>query len=353
MTWARLIVVVMAFGANVAHCDTVDAIVTAAQGREGIPGIALLVMRNGKVMRIGTYGLANVEHAVPVKRQTMFQSGSLGKQFTAAAMLLLAERGLLSLDDRIDKYLPPGPAGWEAITIRQLLNHTSGIRDSEDGGEVFDLRREYSDEQIIQIAQSYPLDFPVGSRWKYNNMGYILAGIIITRVSGMFYGDFIAREVFKPLGMLTARVISDTDIVHNRAAGYVRVSGGIRNQDFVSAALNATADGSLYLSLEDWRAWIAALDRRALLLPASYEALWGSGRTLDGEVFSHGFGWDQTQVSGHAVLEFDGSWQGFRSAIERDPASQLTVVILANLAEANADRIARAVLVATASFGTR
>ena len=352
MRWARLIVVVMALGADVARCDVVDAIVRGAKSREGIPGIALLVMRNGRVERIGTYGLANVEHDVPVKRQTMFQSGSLGKQFTAAAVLLLAERGLLSLDDRIDKYLPPGPLGWESITIRHLLNHTSGIRDSEDGGEIFDLRREYSDEQLIQVAHSYPLDFPVGSRWKYNNTGYILAGIIVTRVSGMFYGEFITREVFRPLGMLTARVISDTDIVPNRAGGYVRISGGIRNQDFVSAALNATADGSLYLSLEDWRAWIEALDRRALLSPASYEALWGSGRTLDGQVFNHGFGWDQAQLSGHTVLEFDGSWQGFRSAIERDPASQLTVVILANLAEAHADQIARAVLVAPAGSGT-
>jgi CubicO group peptidase (beta-lactamase class C family) len=342
--------IAVALIAGGARADAVDAIMTAAEKREAIPGLALLVMRNGAIVRIGTYGLANVEHGVPVKRETLFQSGSLGKQFTATAVLLLTERGKLSLDDRIDKFLPAGPPGWEAITIRHLLNHTSGIKDPEEG-DVFDYRREYSDAEIIKVAQSFPLEFPVGSRWKYNNMGYILAGIIVTRVSGMFYGDFLAGEVFKPLGMRTARIISDTDIVPNRAAGYVRTKTGLRNQDFVSAALNATADGSLYLSLDDWGAWIAALDRRALLSRASYDALWGRGRTTDGQVFDHGFGWDHAMLNGHALLEFDGSWQGFRSAIERDPNSQLTVVVLANLAEASPDRIAREVIAAIAGFG--
>jgi CubicO group peptidase (beta-lactamase class C family) len=349
MNWARRVFLLVALSAAAARSDTVDNIVAAAQRRNHIPGVALLVMRNGKVARIGTYGLANVEHRVPVKRRTMFQTGSLGKQFTAAAVLLLAERAKLSLDDRIDKYLPPGPTGWEAITIRHLLNHTSGIRDSEDEGEVFDLRHEYTDDEIIKVAQSFPLDFPAGSRWKYNNMGYILAGIIVTRVSGSFYGDFLTREIFRPLGMRTARVISDTDIVDDRAAGYVRANAGIRNQDFVSAALNATADGSLYLSLDDWSAWIAALDRRALLSSVSYNALWGRASTTDGQILDHGFVWDHGQLNGHPVLEFDGSWQGFRSGIECDPTTQLTVVILANLAEAPADAIAREVMAAVAS----
>jgi len=320
--------------------DAVDVAMISAQHKERIPGLALLVMRNQKVERVGTYGLANVEHGVPVKRVTMFQSGSLGKQFTAVAVLLLAERGVLRLDDRIDKYLPAGPPGWEEITIRHLLNHTSGIKDSEDGG-VFDLRHEYSDEEIVRVAQSYPLDFPVGSQWKYNNMGYILAGIIVTRVTGMFYGDFLAKEIFVPLGMKTARVISDSDIVPNRAAGYVRTPTGIRNQEFASAALNATADGSLYLSLDDWGAWIAALDRGALLSGQSYDALWARDQKEQGPDFMHGFGWDRVSVGGHPTLEFDGSWQGFRSGIERDPENRITVVVLANLAEASADKIAR------------
>ena len=350
MNGVRVILAIAVLLAGPASADSVDAIVTRAMSRDRIPGVALLVMRAGRVERSTGYGISNVEHGVPVKRTTMFQSGSLGKQFTAAAVLLLAERGRLALDDRIDQYLPGGPPGWETITIRHLLDHTSGIRDSEDGGEIFDLRHEYSDAELIQVLQSFPLDFAPGSRWKYNNSGYILAGIIVTRVAGTFYGDFLARELFRPLGMHTARIISDSDIVPNRAAGYVRTPAGIRNQDFASAALNSTADGSLYLSLADWSAWIAALDRGALLSPASWDAFWGRTRTSGGERLEHGYCWDYASIGGHPLIEFDGSWQGFRTAIARDPATRLTVVVLANLAEATPERIARTVLTKVAGW---
>jgi CubicO group peptidase (beta-lactamase class C family) len=325
--------------------DQVDSLVAAAMQREQVPGVGLLVMRSGKVLRASGFGLANIEHGVPVRRETLFQTGSLGKQFTAAAVLMLVERGSLALDDPITKYLPPGPAGWEPITVRELLDHTSGIHDSEeDGGEVFDLRREYSDDEIIAVAHSYPLNFAPGSRWKYNNMGYVLAGILVTRRTGAFYGEFLRQQIFQPLGMRTARIISDSDIVPHRAAGYVRTAAGLRNQDFVSAALNATADGSLYLSLDDWSAWIAAMDRGALLSRESWISLWSRTRLSGGELTEHGFCFDHVTLAGHDVLEFDGSWQGFRSAIERDPARGVTVVVLENLAQADPIPLARAVL---------
>ncbi|MBV8741736.1 MAG: beta-lactamase family protein, partial [Sinobacteraceae bacterium] len=285
------------------------------------------------------------EQQVPVRQDTMFQSGSLGKQFTAVAVLLLQERGRVRLEDPISQYLGPAPPAWKPITVRELLDHTSGIHDAEeDGGEIFELRREYSDAELIKVLQSYPLNFEPGSAWRYNNSGYILAGILVTRVTGMFYGDFLAREVFRPLGMRTARVISDRDIVPHRAAGYVRTSAGIRNQDFVSAALNATGDGSLYLSLDDWSAWIAAMDRGALLSATSWSALWERSRIRGGQLTEHGFCWDHVTLSGHHIIEFDGSWQGFRSAIERDPATGFTVVLLANLAQAEPVPLAREVL---------
>ncbi len=275
-----------------ARADEVDNLINNTLRRERVPGMALLVMRSGKVLRMSTYGLANVEQQVPVRHNTMFQSGSLGKQFTATAVLLLQERGRISLEDPASKYLPSGPPQWAPITVRELLDHTSGIHDSEeDGGEIFELRREYSDAEMLQVLQSYPLSFPPGARWKYSNSGYIVAGIVVTRVAGMFYGDFLIQNVFRPLGMHTARVISDADIVLHRAAGYVRTPAGIRNQDFASAALNATADGSLYLSLDDWAAWIAAMDRGALLSAASWNALWDRGRTADGRLTEHGLCW--------------------------------------------------------------
>jgi len=153
--------------------------------------------------------------------------------------------------------------------------------------------------------------------------------------------------------MRTARLISDSDIVPHRAAGYLRTAQGIRNQDFVSAALNATGDGSLYLSLDDWAAWIAAMDRGALLSAASWNALWERTILSDGRRTEHGFCFDHVDLAGQEVLEFDGSWQGFRSAIERDPAAALTVVVLENLAEAQPVPLARAVLTRVASATAR
>jgi CubicO group peptidase (beta-lactamase class C family) len=340
-------------GAGLAAEDPVDRLVVAAMQREQVPGVGLLVMRSGQVQRASGYGLANIEHQVPVTRGTMFQSGSLGKQFTAAAVLMLVERGALKLEDPVEKYLPAIPPAWAPITLRELLDHTSGIHDSEEDGEVFDLRHEYSDDEIIKVAYSYPLDFTPGSRWKYNNMGYILAGIIVTRRTGAHYGEFLRNEFFRPLGMRTARVISDTDIVPHRAAGYVRTPAGLRNQDFVSAALNATADGSLYLSLDDWSAWITAMDHGALLSAASWNAMWERGRLSNGQRTDHGFCFDPVTLAGHEVLEFDGSWQGFRSAIERDPASGVTVVVLENLAQGEPVPLAREVLTRVARSGAR
>ncbi len=337
--------------ANVSRGDAVDDLIGSAMKRDLIPGMALLVTRPGQVMRRSGYGLADVEHRVPVTADTMFQSGSLGKQFTAAAVLLLEERGRLRLDDPISRYLPNLPPGWAPITVRQLLSHTSGIHDSEeDGGEVFDLRREYTDDELLKVLQSYPLNYAPGARWKYSNSGYIIAGILVTRIAGRFYGDFLRSELFRPLGMRTARIISNTDIIPDRAMGYVREGSKIRNQDFASASLNATGDGSLYLSLEDWSAWIAAMDRRALLSPASWAQLAARITTGEEGVTDHGFCWDHTRLKGHEVIEFDGSWQGFRSAIERDPVSGITVVLLANLAQAEPVPLAREILARTAGW---
>ncbi|MBS0377396.1 MAG: beta-lactamase family protein [Proteobacteria bacterium] len=343
--WARAAAWVALAVAPATHADEVDALFQAARTRDHVPGAALLVVRDAQVQRVSTYGYANLEHDVPVRHDTLFQSGSLGKQFTAAAVLLLQERGRLSLGDPVAKYLGPVPDAWRGITVRELLDHTAGLHDTEeDGGEIFDLRREYTDEELVRTIASYPLNYPPGTRWKYSNSGYILAGILVTRLTGRFYGDFLASEIFRPLGMRTARIISDRDIVRHRAAGYLRTGDGVRNQDFASAALNATADGSLYLSVDDWAAWIAAMDRRQLLSPASWEALWARTHLADGSVTEHGFCFDPVTVAGIPALEFDGSWQGFRTALERDPATRTTVVVLMNLADTDPLPLARAAL---------
>jgi CubicO group peptidase (beta-lactamase class C family) len=181
-----------------------------------VPGVAVGIVSRGEPILIRGYGYANVEHQVPVKPETIFQVASLTKQFAATEVMLLVQEGRLGLDDPITKYLDGAPKQWQSITIRHLLNHTSGVHDTLPE----DLRRDLSEDEIARRAFDHPLDFPPGSRWSYCNTGYELLGIVVRRVSGRSWGDFLRQRVFTPLGMTTARVISEEEIVPNRAAGY-------------------------------------------------------------------------------------------------------------------------------------
>ena len=201
-----------------AQSDAVDAVVKEEMAAQRIPGMAVAMIQGDRVIRAQGYGLANVEHNVPVTDRTIFQSGSLGKQFTAAAVMLQVEDNRLALTDPLTKFFSNAPVSWRDITVRHLLTHTSGIPDYTDG--MVDYRKDYSEEDLVAFAATLPLDFVPGAEWKYSNTGYVLLGAIIRKASGTFYGDVLRDRVFKPLGMATARIISEADIVPNRAAGY-------------------------------------------------------------------------------------------------------------------------------------
>jgi CubicO group peptidase (beta-lactamase class C family) len=319
-----------------ADSDRVDAFVEAEREKQRIPGVGIAIVRGGEVVKAQGYGLANVEHQVPVVPATIFQSGSVGKQFTATAVMLLVEEGKLALSDSISKFLPKAPAEWAGITLRHLLTHTSGIPDYTTG--TLRYRRDYTEEELAALAFGLKLEFPPGSRWNYSNTGYVLLGIIVGRASGRFYGDLLAERVFAPLGMKTARVISEEDIVPNRAAGYRLVDGRLKNQEWVAPKLNTTADGSLYLSLLDLVAWDRGLRRGAVLKHASWEQVSAPVRLNSGKTYPYGFGWGVDETAGQKVHRHGGAWQGFKSEIARFLGSDLTIIVLANLAEADPGR---------------
>jgi len=226
----------------------IDRFVKSEMTARKIPGVSLAVLHNGKIDILKTYGFANLEHGVAVKPETIFQSGSMGKQFTAAAVMLLVQDGKLSLDDRIKTHLPNAPDSWKNITVRHLLTHTAGLGDYPTE---IDLRRDYTEEQLLAAFQKAPLGFAPGDKWDYSNVGYATLGILIRKLTGKFYADFLQERIFGPLGMTTARVISEADIIPNRAAGYRVVAGQIKNQEWVSPSTNTTADGSLCFSILD------------------------------------------------------------------------------------------------------
>lgn len=327
--------------AQVADPDSVavDQYIQTEMKNRQIPGLALLVARDGKIVRAQGYGFSNIELQVPVKPETLFQSGSLGKQFTATAVMMLVEDGKVGLDDPITKYLPDAPAAWKKVKVRQLLSHTAGFGDYPKG---FNFRQDKTEEQLLKIVEAQPLAYTPGTKWGYSNLGYLTLGVMIHRVSGKFYGDLLQERIFQPLGMATTRIISEADIIPNRAAGYRLVKGELKNQEWVSPTLNTTADGALYFSILDVAKWDAALYTDKLLKKSSFDQMWTPVKLANGKVNddNYGFGWEIWDVKGHKLIEHGGSWQGFNTHISRYVDDKLTVVVLTNLDGAKPSEIA-------------
>jgi CubicO group peptidase (beta-lactamase class C family) len=314
--------------------------VKAEMERQHIPGLALLVTRDGKVVRSEGFGLANVEVQVPVKPETIFQSGSVGKQFTATAVMMLVEAGKIGLNDPLTKYFPEAPPSWKNVTVRELLSHTGGFGDYPKD---FNFRKDWTEPQLLKLVESIPLAYPPGTKWEYSNLGYLTLGILIHRVSGEFYGDFLRQRIFQPLGMQATRIISEADIVPNRAAGYRLVKGELKNQEWVAPAMNTTADGSLYFSIVDLSKWDAALYEGKLLKRSSFDLMWTPVKLKNGQSNKarYGFGWFIEERNGHRCIHHDGSWQGFETAIDRYVDDHLSVVALTNLAGAKPGEITK------------
>jgi CubicO group peptidase (beta-lactamase class C family) len=325
-----IVLAALAIQAQTVDVDSrVDQYLQDSIRQQRIPGLALAVMRDGQIIKAKGYGLSNVELNVPVSPQTVFQSGSVGKQFTATAIMMLVEEGKVGLDDKVARYFPGAPASWNAFTVRNLLTHTSGLKEYTDKG--FDYRHDYTEEDLLKMVQALPFDFAPGEKWSYSNSGYMLLGILIHKVTGKFYGDFLQERIFKPLGMTTTRIISEEDIVPNRSAGYRLVKGVLKNQEWVNPSLNTTADGALYFTVLDLAKWDAALYTEKLIKRTSLDQMWTPVKLNNGKTYPYGFGWRVHEMNGHKLIEHGGSWQGFTTGISRYVDDRLTVVALTNL----------------------
>lgn len=333
-----------------AQLASIDSFVTTEMARTHVPGAAVGVYSRGDVLLAKGYGFANVEGSVPVKPETLFQSGSVGKQFVSAAIMMLVEEGRISLDDSITKYFPGAPASWKPIRVKNLLSHTSGLAEYESPERTgpkgpFYLRLDYTESQLLHKIEALPIDNAPGAKWNYRNTNYVLLGFLIHRVTGVFYADYLAKHIFKPLGMSSTRLISEADVIPNRAAGYQWENDVLKNQDWVSPTFNSTADGALYFNVPDLAKWDAALYTTQLLTQSSLDAMWtvyklNNGKLNDGD---YGFAWEITQQNGHRLIEHSGEWQGFTSQISRYPDDSLTVVVLANSDSARTDYMAHVI----------
>jgi CubicO group peptidase (beta-lactamase class C family) len=327
----------------------VDRVAAEALAAGEVAGFAVAVVENGRVRLARGYGFADLEQRTPVRADTVFRIGSVTKEFTAAAILLLAERGRLSLDDRLVKYFPEFPRADE-VTIRQLLNHTSGISNYTAAAQFFPAvaPRDYTAADFVKvIAAADPLyDFTPGTSWSYSNSGYFLLGGVIERVSGQSYSAFLEANFFRPLGLRATKPDDLAEIVPGRAEGYDKDPdrpGAFRNASHLSMSVAAAA-GAMRSTVGDLARWHEALLGGRVLKPESLALMTAPGRLADGRLASaarpptpdggppsdYGLGIATSLREGRRGIGHGGSINGFNSALQTFPDARTTIVLLTN-----------------------
>jgi CubicO group peptidase (beta-lactamase class C family) len=318
------------------------------------PGAAVLVIRNGDTLFQHGYGVTDLRTKRRIDEHTNFRLASFTKQFTAACITLLVHDGKLHYDDQLGNLFPEFPAYGKKITVRNLLNHTSGLPDYEDI-----LTRQYPntpDDKIPQILDAGVLKlleaetaakFPAGTKWDYSNSGYAVLAMIVERVSGKPFGEFLRERIFTPLGMShTLAYQKGKNEVAHRAYGHAKKDDGWHETD-QSPTSAVLGDGGIYSSLEDLRKWDRAIREHTLLSATEMEPALapvqptaGPATSSEGKAVSYGFGWFLDPYLGHKRMSHNGSTVGFRTTIQRFPDDKLTIIVLANREDADPEQLA-------------
>ena len=331
MQWARMALIAALLGlVSTASADPVDDYVRSQLQSRRFPGVSLAVVKDGRIVKAAGYGLASLELDAPATEKTVYEIGSISKQFAANAVLLLVEDGKVRLDDPVSKYLTNSPAAWSAITVRHILTHTAGLADFDTGNIGFSYRREYTPEEFVELLGRQPLGFQPGERWNYTN-GFPLLGMVIERASGLPYTEFVRSRIFAPLGMDSARFKTASDVVPQRADGYFYKDGAYRHGENLRPAIIAP-NGGIMMNVVDFGKWDIAITQGRLLRAESLKAMMTPVRLNDGRTVSHGLGWFMDSFNGH---RFGAHWgttvAGYSAVIRRYVDDRVTVIMLANL----------------------
>ena len=308
-----------------------DQRIQGLMAENNIPGVLIGVASRGGLLHMQAYGMANVELDVLVSDSTVFEIGSISKQFVSAAVMLLVEEGRLGLDDGIHQYLPDLPSEWLGVTVRQLLTHTSGIPDYEEIQTYEAYRLRFTPEQIIREAHSRPMDFEPGTGWYYSNTGYFLLSMIVERIEGQPLGKVFQSRIFGPLGMTQTRMADPEDIIRHRASGYWvdRMGVELMNRDATQPSSTLGA-GGLLSSVHDMTKWDEALYGDDFLSAESKAAMWTRVVLAGGEERGYGFGWSVGQYRGHRSLSHGGQVAGFVANFLRLPDDDVAIIVFAN-----------------------
>ena len=343
-----LVLACTACAARAGHEDAVDRFLASQLQRHHLPGMSVAIVQNGRVVKACGYGTAQLELGVPATPDTVYEIGSMTKQFTAAAVLMLAREGRLGLDDSVCRWLPEAPASWQPITLRHLLTHTAGIQNHVAvPGYMARFRTNLEGDtappraELLRQFAELPLEFAPGTSWAYDNTGYHLLGTVVERASGVDYFEFLRQRVFAPLGMAATGSTAPRPLVPGRAAGYEWTGNGFENRPALLPPIGFAA-GALHSTVLDLARWDAALRGDQILDATSRASMWTAARNTDGTLApqDYGFGWFVDTWHGHRIVQHNGGTPGFSAVICRFLDDQLTVILLTNHGDHLLDQLA-------------
>jgi len=331
----------------------VDSVANAAVADHRTAGVSVAVVKNGRTVLAKGYGFADLENDVPATAQTVYRIGSVTKQFTSAAIMRLVEQGKVSLDDTLQKFLPNFPTQGNRVTVRHLLNHTSGIKSYTSLGPKWQrvMRLDLATDSLVALFANEPFDFKPGDKWLYDNSGYFLLGMIIEKVSGKPYGQYLKDELFTPLGLKSTIYCDQAPLIKHRAQGYaLRPDGKFINAEPLSMT-QPYAAGSLCSTVNDLAAWTLALSSGKVVSPASYKLMSTPGTLNDGKPLTYGFGLGTGVLGGHRQVSHNGGINGFISELHHYPDDSLVTVVLTNTGALTAVQLER--LIARRALGIK
>ncbi len=318
----------------------VDALAAKTLARPGAAGLSVAVARGDRIILRKGYGKADLELGVSATEESVFRIASVTKQFTAAAIMRLAERGKLALDDDFTKYIDY-PTHGKTVTIRHLLNHTSGIRNYTDIPGFFETgtARDLRPEEVLDPVRNLPLDFEPGTKWEYSNTNYHLLGMIIEKVSGTPYAKHMLDEFFTPLSLAHTRYDTASDVIPGRARGYGVINGATVNASYLSMTIPYSA-GGLLSTASDLVQWQLDLIAGKVVSPDSYRQMTTPTKLSDGHTTPYGFGFFMSDVDGHPNLMHEGGIPGFNSILVYFTKEELSIAVISNSPAASAGRLA-------------
>ena len=326
--------------ARLAEEAKIEAIVQATMRKPGAVGLSVAVGRGQELVYERAQGFADLEFTVNADPETMFRIGSVTKQFTAAAIMKLSERDKLALDDPLAKFLPDYPRSQD-ITLRHLLTHTGGVPNYTDLGRKWQtiVARELAHEELMALWVDLPLDFEPGTKWRYSNSGYYLLGMVIEKVAGVSYGEFLRETFFDPLKLTRTRYDSNGEVLLNRAQGYGFAEGKFWNDQLIGMSQPGAA-GALISSAGDLVRWQTALANGRVVKPGSYEEMTLPYMLDDGSETSYGFGLGLQAEAGQRCVSHGGGIFGFNSFLGYWPEAKLSIAVISNSEGLNSNALA-------------